>query len=280
MIRRVLLRGLLLPNEQRLLMDAQSSLQSELRCEAIAVREQLAAPEVCVGLQDWARGDVGGFDRLFASLRKEGGLQLVLWSRSWLEGSRHALELLTRYQRYLPLPLDAALLPNLAEILVAHRRLHTAEQACTCSSYECSLDTWRWVLRLDPLAQPALQLAALFSASGRQGAPHFAHALQLLMFDRRQQDTLTRLLLEQPRSSEHDGRVLNDARWLSFFSVSSWHYLRERGHEATWRRVVEAVRSMSDGALCLALMTRQPPAIAEMLDQLLGESAEPSEAGT
>jgi hypothetical protein len=291
-IREVVLRGSLLPHEQRLLLNALSFLQRELGCDAIRARGQLAVSEVCVGLSDWAHpaADILGFDRLFASLRGEGGIRVVLWSRDWLEGTAHALELLTRYQRLLPLPLDFAPMPRLQQILAVHRLLHPLDQPCARASYEHSLDTWRWLLRLDPQAAPALQLAALFHDVGafvrgchdRDGCAARAasvslasmgvacRALEPLGLDVEDLTRMAGLMARYETDSESQARLLSDADLLSFFSLSSWRYLQQYGVEQTQRKVTQALGSMTDTALCLAVLTRQPAAISEMLDDLLG----------
>lgn len=270
MIREVVLRGSLLPNEQRFLLHALTFLQRELGCDAIRARGQVSVPELCIGLQDWGHeaADVLSFDRLFASLRSEGDVRLVLWSRDWLASSGHALELLTRYQRLLPLSPDLETLPKLSQILAAHQLLHPLGQAHSRGSHERSLDTWRWLLRLDPEATPACQLAALFHEIGTLEANR---ALTPLSLDARDLQRMNELLARggEP-SASRERKVLHDAEALSFFSLSTWQYLREQGVQETRRKITRTMCSMSDVALCLALMTRQPRIVAEMVDGLLG----------
>jgi hypothetical protein len=287
-IREVVLRGSLLPSEQRLLLHALSFLQCELACDAIRARGQAAVLEVCIGLQDWAHAavDIMGFDRLFASLRSDGEIRVVLWSRDWLQGTGQALELLTRYQHLLPLAPDFPSMPGAARILAVHELLYSQEQPYAWSSYEHSLDTWRWLLRLEPEVAAPVQLAALFHDLGacqRGGSANAGkheralasvrralRALEPLALDARDLARMADLMIHREADGMPGAQVLNDADSLSFFSLSSWHYLRQHGVEETRRKVAQTLSSMSNIAVCLAVMTRQPPAITEVLDGLLG----------
>jgi predicted esterase len=236
------------------LLHALTFLQRELGCDAIRARGQVPVPELCIGLQDWAHeaADVLSFDRLFASLRSEGDVRLVLWSRDWLDSSAHALELLTRYQRLLPLSPDLETMPWLGQILAAHQLLHGLAEQQSRGSYEHSLDTWRWLLRLDPEAEPACQLAALFHEVGTNEAKR---ALGPLSLDPRELERMTELLGRRELNAYRERKVLDDAQALSFFSLCTWRVLREQGVEETRRKLTRVVCGMSDVALCLALMT-------------------------
>ena len=116
---------------------------------------------------------------------------------------------------------------------------------------EEAIDVWRWVLRLRPTASLDLQRAALV---GDEAALRGAQS--------------------------NDGlRLLRDAADISFFSMHSWHYLQTWGYEQTQSVVERRLSRMSDEALCHALGTRQPQAIADMFEACLevpGE-AEPGE---
>src|SRR5689334_20072560 len=122
-IREVLLRGALVPSEQRLLRQAQTFLEREMDCEIIRLRQRETAPEVRIGLPDWGHRavDVLGFDRLIEGLSREGAFRVELWTLDWLVGTGHALELLTRYQRLLPVPRRHLPMPKQELILAAHR---------------------------------------------------------------------------------------------------------------------------------------------------------------
>ena len=69
-------------------------------------------------------------------------------------------QLLTRYQRLLPFVQRTD--PMVARVLTRHRALFDLTKPLVLADYAHALDTWRWTLRLDVGASPALQLAALF----------------------------------------------------------------------------------------------------------------------
>jgi hypothetical protein len=57
-------------------------------------------------------------------------------------------------------------------VLACHRRLHGMPRPRAAASYAHALDTWQWLLRLDPEAGLALQLAALFHEAWRLVPEH------------------------------------------------------------------------------------------------------------
>lgn len=107
-------------------------------------------------------------------------------------------------------------------------------------------DVWRWVLRLKPTASLELQQAALV---GDERALRGAQSNEGLS-------------------------ILRDAADISFFSLQSWHYLHTWGPEQTQCVVERRLSRMSDEALCHVLGTRQPPAIASMIEACLEPPAE------
>jgi len=146
-IREVVLRGSASFSEQHQLTRSVIYLRRQLGCEQIWLRPQVSAPEVTVSLHDWSNSSaqVPSFDRLLDSVMKAGSVRLVLWTKDWLAGAHSAVEVLNRYQRFLPL-LPAQLRDELP------------------SAPAEALDVWRWVLRLRPHAGRALRLAALTQA--------------------------------------------------------------------------------------------------------------------
>jgi hypothetical protein len=104
----------------------------------------------------------------------------------------------------------------------------------------CAIDTWRWLHRLEPRPSEKRERAALF------GGP----------------------------ADACDQAVLSDARDLAFFNTASWWLLEQRGQPLIWSELLLRVARMSERALCLALTTRQPPAISRMLEAILATRAE------
>jgi hypothetical protein len=83
-----------------------------------------------------------------------------------VRGDRHvelvACEALTRYQRFVQRRNGSSRTRVFEQILKAHRAL--CEPLAT-NEFDQALDTWQWMLRLDPAATLTAQLAALFYVS-------------------------------------------------------------------------------------------------------------------
>ena len=78
------------------------------------------------------------------------------------EGARLGLQLLTRYQHRIARRNTASGAPEFDQVLRRHRHLHDLSQLFVRADYVHALDTWQWVLRLEPEASLPLQIAALF----------------------------------------------------------------------------------------------------------------------
>lgn len=72
------------------------------------------------------------------------------------------LELLTRCQRWLGRRNRASLEPWFDRALAIHRDMHDRSRPLPRADHNHALDAWQWLLRLDPEAGAALQLATLF----------------------------------------------------------------------------------------------------------------------
>ncbi len=232
MIRQVLLRAQRTLPERHRLLRAEEYLRRQLRCDVIGDEAPLGLPSVRVSLHDWSHPKATplAFDRLIESVQREGDFCLRLCCADWLVGSHAALELLTRYQRLLPLA-AAARMPHAWEaVLEAQRRRLSPERSAR------GHDAWRWLLRLQDEPSTTLQLAALFN---------------------------------EPGESKAERLTLRAARDLSFFSLQSWSHLRKFGARTTRAFVVRRLQRMEPEAVCLALTTRQPPTIGEILEDFL-----------
>lgn len=199
--------------------------------------------------------------------------------------------ILDRYQRLLPLPAAYRPPPELGALLERHRSLHTLTKPLVRADYDHALDTWRWLLRLTPRADLALQCAALFHdverleseadrrqehlakdyvafklRHARRGAQLLAELLSSLL----DADTLSeacRLVAEHelPRNEPRLQR-LADADGLSFFSLNSYGYLRYFGPERTRAKLDYTLARMSTPARARARALHHHPLIAELLD--------------
>jgi len=300
LLNRVTLKGGLLAKQRRDLDWAARKLQADLLCESISTEPRSDATEFGLSLEMWRRGDaeLSNFDRLLHYVEYQSNVDLTLTSFDWDCDVQSAFELLTRYQRLLPLPPKLRRLPQLQGVLDAHRAVHDPSKPLVRADFDHSLDTWRWVLRLCPEASAPLQLAALFHDIERLDTEADARVEHLaedyLSFKRRHAargariaarilaplgidtDTLQRMVQliaahEQPRK-DLELTLLNDADALSFFSLNSCGYLRYFGVTQTWNKVDYTLRRMSRGARELLPTLRHPPLIRHMLRALQTET--------
>jgi hypothetical protein len=277
--------------EQRLLLYALSYLRRELAFDGILARATQSLPDVTIALGDWQHQEasLGGYDRLIENVRRQGDFCLVLSSRDWLEGVQSAFEVLNRFQRLLPLPAGYEPMPKLNGVLAVHRLLHQSQQGRAPHALTTALDAWRWTLRLNARPSVALQLAALFhDATGGQESSVPDEAWQrddlVLQNVRLACQALEPLSLPAPvtlgmaellvRRDEPDVKgepaMLRDALDLAFFGTGSARYLAVHGTARTYSKVAHCLSRMSSEASCLALMTRQPPLISDMIEAVLG----------
>ncbi len=293
------MRGLSRPLERRLLAYALGYLRRELRCDSIVTVPRAELTEVRIALHDWQNydADLLSFDRLLQSLESQGDFRLILATSDWLEGTQAAFEVLNRYQRLLPLPSDLKPMPQLPQVLAAHRLLLAGNRPSARVSRDHGLDVWRWVLRLSPQASRPLQLAALFcdveaswpeaqaaqsnvvsDARARLGSARAAcQALGPIGLPQRQLSRMAELILELERPNvDPELSTLCDARDLSFFSLGSWDFLKMHGIDATRERVTQLLSRMSEAAICLSLMTRQHPDVARIMEEFFDAEAVPA----
>ncbi len=154
----------------------------------------------------------------------------------------------------------------LDRLLARHRSLHPLDKPLVEADYRHALDVWEWVLRLDPDAGGAVQIAALFHDIERvfteaevrseqavaeyddYKARHAARSARITErvlaeegIDPALREQATELIAghDQPgRASSADAVLLEDADALSFFSLNSAGYLAYYG-EAQARRKIE-----------------------------------------
>lgn len=260
--------------EQRLATYAVSYLQRQLRCDGIRLQPKRAWPELSIALPNWQnqRADIAGFDRLLDKVSSDGDFRLSLWARDWLEGLQAAVELLNRYQRLLPLPIDYRPLPRLPEVLNARRLLTTSR---------VGHDGWRWLLRLNQQPSRALELAALFrdvlTPAHDNGTRAVWASLGCLGFSRQELLRAADLAAQSEAGERHSPELmlLSDAADLTFFSAQSWHFHRDHDPVAVREQLTTRLARMTPRALCLALGTRQHPDVSRMLEEVLDDEQVP-----
>jgi hypothetical protein len=203
-------------------------------------------------------------------------------------------QVLTRYQRLLrpARPPDETLAPALH----CHRSLFDLSKPLVRADYDHALDTWRWLLRLDPHASSALQLAALFHDIERlvseadirreHLAPNYeqfkqAHAHSGAMLAEkalldagitRQVAQRVRQLVERHETPSMDEELatLNDADSLSFFSLNSWGFAEYFGPKHTRTKVAFTLNRMRRPAQRRLGGLRYHPMVERLLAEQLG----------
>jgi hypothetical protein len=184
-------------------------------------------------------------------------------------------------------------------VLSRHRELHDLSKPLVRADYEHALDTWRWVLALQPDAGLAVQLAALFHDIERLASEadvrveHFAadyqefkdrHArvgaawtdeilgeLGIAPAVRKAAVSLVGRHERPPETGEPDAAdlaLLNDADALSFFALNSPGYWSYYGPEATARKVAWTLERMRPEARRRLAGMRLHPEVARILEFL------------
>jgi hypothetical protein len=212
------------------------------------------------------------------------------------ELARTAGEILTRCQRWTGRRNQASRGPLFDRVLAEHRDTHDLSKPLVRADYDHALDTWQWTLRLEPEADLAVQLAALFhdverlSSEADARVEHRAADYQAFKDDHAERgaeladallswigaDTGTRAKTARliaahehpPEPGDPDFEslaLLNDADALSFFSLNSAGYLDYFGPEATARKVAYTLRRLRPESRRFLSGLRLPPALTEAL---------------
>ena len=179
-------------------------------------------------------------------------------------------------------------------VLRKHRALHDLGKPLVRADYNHALDVRQWLLRLEPDASLALQLAALFHdverlvSESEQRVEHLAADYQSFKDEHaRRGAELTRGLLAEAGVSEsvrdrvaeliarHERQsddpelaLLNDADALSFFSLNSHGYASYFGPEQTRKKVAYTWNRMREGARVRLANVRLRRDVREMVDEL------------
>lgn len=177
--------------------------------------------------------------------------------------ARVSVEVLTRLQLFIGRRNRFSRGEAFDRALLRHRGLHDLDKPLVRADHEHALDTWQWMLRLDPSASLAAQVAALFhdverlasepEARREQRAPDYqafkdAHArrgaeiarreLTAAGLDRATIDRAAHLISMHERlESDPDLALLSEADALSFFSRNSDGFADYFGPEHTRRKV-------------------------------------------
>jgi hypothetical protein len=203
-----------------------------------------------------------------------------------------ALQVITRYQRLLQGRNLHSADPLFDRALGLHRALHDRGKPLVAADHDHALDVWRWVLRLEPRAGLAVQLAALFhdierlvsesdvrieqhslhyetfkQAHARQGA---AMVFELLRGSGAGEELAGRVAdLVRDHERPHDDpdkQLLNVADALSFFSLNACGFIAYYGPAHTRRKIAFTLGRLDDRGW------RELPRIRQRADieQLIG----------
>jgi len=178
------------------------------------------------------------------------------------------LELLTRCQRWLDRRNPYSATAWFGELLYFHRSLFDRERPQARAEHNRALDTWQWVLRLDPAASAALQVAALFRSSAARASDLLAGApAPRAVADRaaRLVDSLLQPVL--PDDGDGEASVLEDADCLSFFSLGSCGFLDDHGEPDTRRKIAATLMRLSLRACAYLPAVRLRRDVAELFSE-------------
>jgi len=220
-----------------------------------------------------------------------------------------ALQLALRIQRFDSSTNPASATPFFQQILAAHEAMFDRRLPLVAAEHDHALDTWRWVLRLEPHASLSLQLAALLHdmeepetvAGPDTGALAFADAPDDAYLPRKRAEAeaaarvVVRILeslstppplVERTRALviEHEGlasseprepaaALLANADALSFFSLGAPAFARHFGLPHTARKVAHGLRRLDvEGHSWLARL-KLPRTIRALVFEALAEQS-------
>lgn len=194
-----------------------------------------------------------------------------------------ACEVMARYQRLVARRNAASSTPLFDAVLEAHASVFSAVKP----ELEHAIDTWQWMLRLDPEIGLAPQIAALFHDLNRlesdlhERIEHRAHralddaqakrggdrALAILRGLGVEEDEAQRVrdLVGGYAQAEHEAIVLDDADALSFLSLMSPRYADYFGLAQTRRKVAFTLGRLAPAAREKVALFRLRPDIDRLL---------------
>src|SRR4051794_5235003 len=258
-----------------------------------------------VDVQRWLAGeiDLAAIDRTIDALALR---RCLVLPREGPAGgvAQAALEIATRSQRWADRRNPMSGRPMFEAVLALHRQLHRLDLPLVKADHRHALDTWQWLLRLQPQASLALQLAALFhdverlrsEAEVRREplAPdydrykreHAARGAEIAMQVLAQAGVpqavcrRTAALIaahERPEldemGSDPSAMLLAEADALSFFSLNSDGYLNYFGPAATRRKVDWTLRRLGPQGHALLSTIRLRSDVAAVLAEVLAAPA-------
>jgi hypothetical protein len=235
----------------------------------------VAAAAIDVGRWNDHRQPFEPFDAVAEAMAQSpSGTLSVQAAESLPAAERAALELLTRWQWLIGRRNEASSTPEFDSVLERLANLYAVDKPLVRADYVHALDTWQWLLRLDPRAGAAVQMAALLhdverleseaDARVEHRAPDYvrfktrhAHRGARMAYDVLESCGVgsalrarTTLLVRDHESPGHDAErgLLNDADALSFFSRNSAGYADYFGPAQTRRKIAYTLGRMREAA--------------------------------
>ena len=262
---------------------------------ALVSRLEPSPETVSVDLRAWHAGEVDFYwvDAQADALAERG---LVPVEAAGEAASR--LELLTRCQRWIGRRNQHSQTTWFDALLQFHRSMHDRARPLVRADHNHALDAWQWLLRLDPDASAAVQVAALFHDVERlrsEADSRFEHlAEEYDAFKRRHAEQGGQIMREvlsgSPVPAEiarravklvscgdrlpdvlgdgvGDGELelLEDADCLSFFSLNSPGFLDYYGASHTTRKISWTMRRLSLRACAFLPSIRLRPDVAQLM---------------
>ena len=258
---------------------------------------------VSVGLDDW-RGGTIDFYRVDAHADALGERGLVPVAASGDPDAR--LQLLTRCQRWLDRRNRSSRQPWFAQVLGVHWSLHDRSRPLVRADHNHALDTWQWLLRLEPSASAAAQVAALFhdverpdreaehpaeqeprgprshdrddSERGRAHAEDRARRLRDVLAGCREVEEVAERAAQLVAATDGAGEVeaavgdlalLEDADALSFLSLICTGFLDYHGEKHTAQELERTLSRLSLRALRFLTRVRLRADVAALLERVV-----------
>jgi hypothetical protein len=218
--------------------------------------------------------DLVSFDRVVDAAAEQGEFAIVLRGRSE-RAAGHLAEMLTRWQRLVRRRNAASCTLLFERLLTLLRDAHDLAKPLVLADWNHAIDTWQWVLRLEPESAAAVQLAALLHDVERleseaerrvehlapsysafkqrhasRGAEIALHLVGASGFDDPTAERVAELVGTHEVSGDDPERaLLNDADALSFFSQNSAGYVDYFGADQARRKIAYSLRRLRPGAL-------------------------------
>jgi hypothetical protein len=200
-------------------------------------------------------------------------------------------QVLTRWQRHIDRRNEASHTPVFDAVLRAHAALHDVSKPLVKADLDHALDTWQWMLRLEPRASLAAQLAALFhdverlesepdrrieqhaadyaafkNKHARRGAEKAEEVLHATGVDPATAARVRELVAShEQRGRDGEIDLLNDADGLSFFSLNSSGYADYFGAEQTRKKVAYTLSRLGPRARARLESVRLRPDVRDHL---------------